>query len=90
VISALLVALAEQRMRAPGVPLTSDALHEAGWRGERMSIDAAANRLRVSLSTLRTLGLRSALRTVGEGYLLDPAVPCEWIEIDEPSGLAST
>jgi len=68
-------ALAEQRMTLPGVPLSQDELLAYAWPGERMTADAAANRMKVALSTLRKLGLRSLIQRTDEGYLLDPLSP---------------
>lgn len=66
--------LSEQRLENPGVPIPWDGLLEAGWPGERVIPSAGAHRVRVAVSTLRKLGLRSVLCTVDEGYLFDPAV----------------
>jgi len=68
-------ALAEQRMTLPGVALSQDELLAYAWPGERMTADAAANRMKVALSTLRKLGLRSLIQRTEEGYLLDPLSP---------------
>ena len=35
--------------------------------------EAASKRLRVAIATLRSLGMREALLTRDDGYLLDPA-----------------
>ncbi|MFT3775759.1 MAG: tetratricopeptide repeat protein [Minicystis sp.] len=70
----ILHALARLRVDAPGEPLSTDELVRAGWPGERMSADAASNRVRVALATLRKLGLRDAIVTGTGGYLLDPAL----------------
>jgi hypothetical protein len=45
------------------------------WPGERMTAEAAANRMKVALSTLRKLGLRSLIQRTDDGYLLDPRSP---------------
>jgi predicted ATPase len=68
-------ALAEQRLAAPGIALSQDALLALGWPGEKMTLDAAANRMKVALSTLRKLGLRALIQRTDSGYLLDPRVP---------------
>ncbi|HWZ88016.1 MAG TPA: tetratricopeptide repeat protein, partial [Polyangiaceae bacterium] len=68
-------ALAEQRMTLPGVALSQDELLAYAWPGERMTADAAANRMKVALSTLRKLGLRSLIQRTDDGYLLDPLSP---------------
>ncbi len=69
----ILFALATLRVASPGEPLSMDEIVRAGWPGERIGSDAAANRVRVALATLRKLGLRDAIITVQGGYLLDPA-----------------
>jgi len=68
-------ALAEQRMNRPGVALSQDELLAHAWPGERMTADAASNRMKVALSTLRRLGLRSLIQRTDDGYLLDPLSP---------------
>ncbi|MDI1446278.1 tetratricopeptide repeat protein [Polyangium sp. 6x1] len=69
----ILLALAKLRASAPGQTLPLDEIIRAGWPGERIGADAAANRVRVALATLRKLGLREVLMTGQGGYLLDPA-----------------
>lgn len=66
--------LAERRLDAPGMPTPWEGLLEAGWPGERVIPSAGAHRVRVAVSTLRKLGLRSVLLTVDEGYLFDPSI----------------
>ena len=66
--------LAAVRIDAPGTASSWDAVQEAGWPGERILPSAGAHRVRVAVSTLRKLGLRDALRTTPEGYLLDPTL----------------
>jgi predicted ATPase/Tfp pilus assembly protein PilF len=68
-------ALAEQRMAMPGVALSQDELLAYAWPGERMTAEAATNRMKVALSTLRKLGLRSLIQRTDDGYLLDPLSP---------------
>jgi hypothetical protein len=70
----VLVALAALRVEAPGAPLSMDDIVRVGWPGERIGADAAVNRVRVALATLRRLGLRAAIKTGQGGYLLDPAI----------------
>ncbi|WP_437829374.1 ATP-binding protein [Sorangium sp. So ce1153] len=82
----LLVALAEQQRRAPGRGLPLAALQEAGWPGERILPDAAANRIYVAMNQLRKLGLKPWLRRDGEGYLLDPALPVHHVAIEPAAG----
>ena len=69
----ILFALATLRVEAPGEPLSMDEVVRAGWPGERIGSEAAANRVRVALATLRKLGLRRAIVTGQGGYLIDPA-----------------
>jgi DNA-binding SARP family transcriptional activator len=69
----LLVKLAHHRVHRPGAQLTAEQLIATGWPGERIRPDAARNRLHVTLSRLRDLGLRDMLLAQGDGYLLDPS-----------------
>ena len=73
----IVVALAEQHAARPGVALRTDALVERGWPEQSILPQAASTRLRVAISTLRTLGLRPVLLTRDEGYLFDPEVDIE-------------
>ncbi|MGK3985776.1 tetratricopeptide repeat protein [Sorangium sp. So ce136] len=82
----LLLALAEQQRRAPGRGLSLAALQEAGWPGERILPEAAANRIYVAMNQLRKLGLKPWLRRDGEGYLLDPALPIHHVAIEPTAG----
>jgi predicted ATPase/Tfp pilus assembly protein PilF len=70
----LLEALVRQRLAQPDTPLSSQALLEAGWPGERMTAEAGRTRLYSAVYSLRTLGLRSLLKKRDDGYLLDPSV----------------
>jgi len=70
-LTRLLAALLAQ----PGLEVPREALIAAGWPGERLLPDAAGNRLRVGLSTLRSLGLGDLIERTEHGYRLDPAVP---------------
>jgi hypothetical protein len=70
----ILQKLVEHRLKAPGETLSSDALFEAGWPGERVLVQAAAGRVYVALATLRRLGLRGSLLSRDGGYLLDPRI----------------
>lgn len=47
-----------------------EELIDAGWPDEIIDDDAATNRLHVALSSLRRMGLKSILETVGSGYRL--------------------
>lgn len=68
----LLSALLDARIEYPGESVSQAALVAASWPDERVLADAASQRLRVAISTLRRLGLRDALVTAENGYLLDP------------------
>jgi hypothetical protein len=70
----ILLALADQRRRAPGIALGSDALLAAGWPGERVLAEAGSKRVRVAIASLRKMGFEGLLLTRDDGYLLDPSV----------------
>ena len=78
----ILVALCEHHEKAPGHGLGVQSLIDCGWPGERVLVDAAATRVRVAVSTLRRLGLRSVIVTRDDGYLLDPRVRVELVALD--------
>ncbi len=71
----LLAALVDRRASQPGAGMKVPDLALAGWPGERLLPEAAANRVHVALSTLRRLGLAPLIRRDGGAYRLDPAVP---------------
>ena len=72
VLRRLFAALLEHRLAAPGSPLSAEELARAAW--PRADFDAAmSNRLYVSISKLRDLGLRDILLS-DAGYLLDPGI----------------
>ncbi len=83
----LLQVLLDQRLKAPGQPLTAEVLVAGAWPGERMAPTAATNRLHVTLATLRKLGLRSLLLRVEDGYLLDPKVTITFSARDQPGAV---
>jgi len=60
---------------AQGLSLDLDALFQAGWPGERAVPAAAANRVYVALSKLRSQGLEGLLLRDEEGWRLDPERP---------------
>src|ERR1019366_3039622 len=66
----LLWALAEDH-RARGTGLSSEALWQAGWPGERIAPAAQANRLNVTLAYLRKCGLSGHLLRKDGAYVLD-------------------
>jgi predicted ATPase/tetratricopeptide (TPR) repeat protein len=74
----ILVALANHSHAAPGAALTMEQVVAAGWPGERIRIEAAAQRVYTSIRTLRTLGLREHLVTRDDGYLLAPGLRVVW------------
>src|SRR5512140_2772821 len=73
----LLHKLVDHQRDAPGRGLCLAELREAGWPGERMLPDAAANRIYVAMTQLRKLGLKAWLKRSEEGYFLDPALPVD-------------
>ncbi len=74
-LARVLDALVTSRLAAPSVPLSWEALLSLGWPGEKVLPQAAQNRVRVALSTLRTLGLRTALVAERGGHRLDERLP---------------
>jgi hypothetical protein len=58
----------------PRAPVSTAALLDAGWPGERVVHQAGSARVRTAIATLRRLGLRELLVTTGEGYMLDADV----------------
>jgi hypothetical protein len=70
----LLAHLAAVRVTRPGTTVSLEELVAVGWPGEHMAWDAAVNRLRVAISTLRKLGLKGYLRNTRGGYHLEPSV----------------
>jgi tetratricopeptide (TPR) repeat protein len=81
----LLRILVRGRIDAPGKPLSVDTLLRAAWPGERFAVPrSGAMRVYVQMSRLRSLGLRDALCSVGDGYILAPAVLVA--ESDGPGG----
>ena len=67
----LFAALVAHYLTAPGEPMSLDELIEHGWPGEKMDAESAINRVHVSLTTLRKLGLRELLNRDEQGYYLD-------------------
>ncbi|MEZ4269016.1 MAG: hypothetical protein R3F39_21875 [Myxococcota bacterium] len=68
----MMVALVERHREGEGAVLTMWDLLEAGWPGERPVQQAGANRVYVSLSRLRQLGLRDLIERFEDGYRLAP------------------
>jgi tetratricopeptide (TPR) repeat protein len=71
----ILVALARLRITDPSVPLSLDALVNAGWPGEHLLPGAAKTRAYTAIATLRRRGLHKVVCRMGNGYLIDPTVP---------------
>jgi len=71
----ILAGLTHARMATPGRALPTHELFELGWPGEKPSVMAAQNRVWVAVASLRSLGLRTLLRSSGDGYFLDEATP---------------
>jgi predicted ATPase len=76
----ILWALVRERVDRPGVALRQDALLAAGWPGERVMAEAGSKRVRVAVSTLRTLGLEGVLVTRDDGYLIEAWVGVRVVE----------
>lgn len=74
VLQRVLAAFAAHMAAQPSAVLTRPAFVEAAWPGERILAAAAKNRLHVAIAQLRAMGLRDVIRTVTNGYGLDPAV----------------
>jgi hypothetical protein len=70
----VLLCLLDAHKEMPGDPVASADLLTSGWPGERVLRTAGALRVRAAVSTLRKLGLRSALLSRAQGWLIDPAL----------------
>ena len=70
VLRTLFAALLHRRLDAPGSPFTAEELAACAWPSAPLD-EAMRNRLYVSVSKLRDLGLRDILLS-DDGYLLDP------------------
>jgi predicted ATPase len=69
----VLARLVRCHIDAPGRALSLGDLFEAGWPGERIAPKAAANRVYVTLTKLRQLGLGKLIQSRDDGFVLDPA-----------------
>jgi predicted ATPase len=78
----LLLRLVEHQREAPGAGVSLEALREAAWPGERMTLASAANRLHVALHQLRSLGVEQRLVRTHDGYLLDPTLPVYHVTVE--------
>jgi hypothetical protein len=70
----LLWALVERRLAAPGEAMSLDAMLAAAWPGERILHKAGTARIYTAIRALRDMGLRDALVTAGDGYMIAPRV----------------
>lgn len=73
-LGVLLVALCEHADAGSGA-VAAETLVALGWPGEKVLRSVGLNRLRVALSTLRSLGLRGALDRGDEGNRIRPGTP---------------
>jgi tetratricopeptide (TPR) repeat protein len=71
----LLMALVEQRARHSGAGVDVDDLFRAVWPDEVATPESAANRVYVTITRLRKLGLADMLTCGEKGFCLDPNVP---------------
>jgi hypothetical protein len=74
-LARILARLVEARSHDPGRPVSAEQLIAVGWPGDVILPNAARNRLRVAISTLRKLGLGDAIVGGRGGYLLDRSIP---------------
>ena len=75
ILNTLFFSLVSQRLEHDLEPISFDVLLETLWPQERMTADAAQNRLHVALSSLRHDGaLHTCLARVDDGYRLDVPV----------------
>jgi len=82
----VLAALVRLRIDAPGRALSAAELFRAGWPDEKIGHAAASNRVYVTLTRLRQLGLGSLVQSRDDGFLLDPAaVVVESLELAQPA-----
>ena len=68
----LLEALLTRHLNSPGEPLPAQELIEQVWPEDRITPDAAQNRLHVTLSTLRGAQLKEHIHHHEGGYMLSP------------------
>ncbi len=78
----ILEALIERHRSAPGQGLPLAALQQAGWPGESIRAEAAANRIHVALSRLRQSGLREVLLRTSAGYHFAPGLQIESVAFE--------
>ncbi|MEO7112048.1 MAG: AAA family ATPase [Polyangiaceae bacterium] len=79
----VLAMLVHRRIASPNASVASADLIEGGWPGEKVVASAAANRLRVLLTWLRTNGLRDLLKSDRGAYWLDSGAPIAIVESED-------
>src|SRR5262249_17435393 len=72
---AILRALLEARLRSPGRSLATDDVLLAAWPRQGLVGRAGTNRVYVTISLLRDLGLRELIVSADGGYMFDPRQP---------------
>lgn len=80
----ILARLARERIDAPGRGLALEALFAAGWPGEQALASAARNRVYVTLTRLRQMGLAKLIQSRDDGFLLDPEAAVVEVVREEP------
>jgi hypothetical protein len=74
-LSSILLELLKQRLLRPGMAVSRETLIAAGWPGEKIQAEAARNRIKSAIASLRRSGLEQILQHSSAGYLLDPSIP---------------
>jgi hypothetical protein len=67
--------LIDLRLTRPGVAATTNELAAAGWPGEQLLTESAADRVYTAVGTLRKMGLATVLIRSDGGYILEPTLP---------------
>jgi tetratricopeptide (TPR) repeat protein len=80
----ILLALAQRH--GSGQSLSSHDLREAGWPGDRMRPESAAQRVYMAVKRLRDLGFAPFMHTVDDGYRLDERLRVQWAGQPLPAG----
>ena len=81
-LSLLLAHLVRLRTTCPGQAICPRDLIAVGWPGEKVRPQSGINRVHVSLTKLRKLGLASMIVSTQSGCLLDPDVRVTRIDVD--------
>lgn len=77
---ALLDALVQRRIEAPGEPIDSMDLYARVWIGEDVGVESSTNRLYVTIATLRRAGLKTLIVSERGGYMLDQEVELIFVD----------